>query len=154
MVFCNFPSWPKMSLLLLFADLTRQTPGKEIMGYIWQTPSIKTCKNKSYLLSCLFVLYLFKEIMMMKFKIKQDKPKRCYLMDIWNLNTENDKKKLSIILASFPSFLAWCLCTSYEIIDALGLVFLLCFVYSCNHESAQIDGSLKEEPKSSISLLL
>lgn len=32
--FHNFPSWPKVSLLLLFADLTRQTQEKETMGHI------------------------------------------------------------------------------------------------------------------------
>lgn len=124
--FHNFPSWPKVFLLLLFADLTRQAPEKETMGHIWRTPSTKTCKNTSYLLVCFLLLFLFKETTVMRVKIRPDKSIRWNLMNIWMLKMT----KLFLVLVSVPSFLGSCLCTSCEDHWCTWVSFsTMCFIF-------------------------
>lgn len=125
--FHNFPSWPNVSLLLLFADLTRQAPEKETMGHLWRTPSIKICKKHKVFSVLFLAVVFFEETTVMRVKIRQEKPIRWNLMDIWVL----EMTKLFQVLVSFPSFLGWCLCTSCEDHWRMWVGFsTMCFIFT------------------------
>lgn len=121
--FHNFPSWPKVSLLLLFADLTRQAPKKETMGHIWRMPSTKT-QVIFWSVSC--YCSFSKKLRWLRVKIRPDKSIRWNLMNIWMLKMT----KLFLVLVSVPSFLGSCLCTSCEDHWCMWVSFsTMCFIF-------------------------
>lgn len=121
--FHNFPSWPKVSLLLLFADLTRQAPEKETMGHIWRMPSTKT-RVIFWSVSCYYSFS--KKLRWLRVNIKPDKSIRWNLMNIWMLKMT----KLFLVLVSVPSFLGSCLCTSCEDHWCMWVSFsTMCFIF-------------------------